>query len=108
MPRAKGNKSERSKDWLPETLVINNKINGDSGGSDGACGLPSPRRKVLIAIILYGTIATGLWIFFFQRSFGIPGLGKQIELLEGQIELLNSEIINLETQVDRFEDQVRG
>ena len=85
--------------------MINNNVKGDSGG-DGTCGLPSPTKKVLVAVILYGLLATGLWVFFFQRSFGIPGLGKQIKMLEGEIDELNAEIDNLESQVDRLDDQV--
>ena len=105
MPPAQADRENQN--WLPETLVINNNVKGESGDG-GICGMPSPTRKVLIAVTLYGLLATGLWLFFFQWSFSIPGLDKQIEKLEGQIDLLNLEIGNLGTEVGRLEGQVRN
>lgn len=120
-PRMKGNNSDTdnsdecttSGDWLPKTLVIENKIiaskSGENKNADGPCGSLVgclSNKKVIYVIILYAVIATGLWSFFFSRSFGLFSRKSQIEELTEQVKILDSEIDELETQVDRLGGEV--
>ena len=64
-------------------------------------------RKVVIIIIIYAIIATGLWGFLFNRSFSFPGANQQSEDLKEQVTILDKENDELEAQVDRLQGEVR-
>jgi len=106
-----------SGDWLPKTLIIENKIipsnanTNNNTNSDGGCGgswIPGclSNRKVICGIIFYAVVATVLWSFFFSRSFSLFNRQSQIEELTAQVQILDGEIDELEIQVDRLGGEV--
>lgn len=112
LSKQKSVKDNNKKDWLPTTLVVENKIildeenlkrgSSSSGGSMMKC---LDNRKIVCIIIIYALIATGLWSLFLPNPFGF-GREKQLEALKDQVDLLDEEVDQLETQVDRLGSEV--
>ncbi len=85
-------------------------VHGSSNNRDNSndCfGSCLSNRRIIVMIIIYAVIATGLWTFFFNWSWSLPGKQNQIDDLKEQVDILDKETKELEGQVGRLEEQVR-
>lgn len=97
-------------DWLPRTLVIENRTFVDTERDGGVVGTflgCITNKKVMGLILIYAFIATGLWTWFFTRPFGFGNRHAQVEDLKEQVDILDGEIDELEGQVGRLGSEVR-
>ncbi len=96
-------------DWLPRTLVIENRTlvnkERDSGIVETFFGCIT-NKKVICVIVIYAFAATGLWTWFFARPFGFGNRQAQVEDLKEQVDILDGEIDELEGQVGRLGSEV--
>ena len=87
----------------PQKISID--VNG--GSSNNCFDSCLSNKKIVLLIVLYAIIATGLWTLFFNWSWELPGKQQQIDALEEQVDLLDQETEELRGQLDRLDKQVR-